>query len=53
MKHTVTLIPGDGIGPEVSEAVQRIIEAAGVSIDWEATAARGELERRGMAHPSA
>jgi isocitrate dehydrogenase (NAD+) len=48
MKHTVTLIPGDGIGPEVSEAVQRIIEAAGVSIDWEATAARGELERRGM-----
>src|SRR5271156_361328 len=48
MKHTVTLIPGDGIGPEVSEAVQRIIEAAGVSIDWEATAARGELERRGV-----
>jgi isocitrate dehydrogenase (NAD+) len=48
MKHKVTLIPGDGIGPEVSEAVQRIIEAAGVSIDWEATAARGELERRGV-----
>src|SRR3984885_10754447 len=48
MKHTVTLIPGDGIGPEVSEAVQRIIEAAGVLIEWEATAARGELERRGV-----
>src|SRR5271154_5195981 len=47
MRHTVTLIPGDGIGPEVSEAVQRIIEAAGVSIQWEATAAHGELGRRG------
>ena len=48
MRHSVTLIPGDGIGPEVTEAVQRIIEAAGVSIEWEATAARGELERRGV-----
>jgi isocitrate dehydrogenase (NAD+) len=48
MKHLVTLIPGDGIGPEVSEAVQKIIEAAGVSIEWEPTAARGELERRGV-----
>jgi isocitrate dehydrogenase (NAD+) len=31
----VTLIPGDGIGPEVSAAVLRIIEAAGVDIEWE------------------
>jgi isocitrate dehydrogenase (NAD+) len=35
MTHTITLIPGDGIGPEVTEAVVRIIAAAGVSIDWE------------------
>ena len=35
MTHTITLIPGDGIGPEVSEAVVRILAAAGVSIDWE------------------
>jgi len=48
MKHTVTLIPGDGIGPEVSEAVQRIIAASGVEIEWEPTAARGDLERRGV-----
>jgi isocitrate dehydrogenase (NAD+) len=48
MKHKVTLIPGDGIGPEVSEAVQKIIAAAGVEIEWEPTAARGELERRGV-----
>ena len=47
MKHTITLIPGDGIGPEVTKAVQEIIEAAGVSIEWEATVARAELERRG------
>src|ERR671934_1884890 len=35
MAHRVTLIPGDGIGPEVSAAVLRIIEAAGVNIEWE------------------
>ena len=35
MTHTITLIPGDGIGPEVTEAVLRILTAAGVSIDWE------------------
>ena len=35
MKHTITLIPGDGIGPEVSGAVVRIIEAAGVDVEWE------------------
>lgn len=35
MKHKVTLISGDGIGPEVSKAVCQIIEAAGVKIDWE------------------
>jgi isocitrate dehydrogenase (NAD+) len=35
MKHTITLIPGDGIGPEVAEATQRVLQAAGVSIEWE------------------
>ncbi|CDM64674.1 isocitrate dehydrogenase (NAD(+)) [Pyrinomonas methylaliphatogenes] len=35
MKHTITLIPGDGIGPEVTSATVRIIEAAGVEIEWE------------------
>jgi isocitrate dehydrogenase (NAD+) len=48
MKHAITLIPGDGIGPEVTKAVQKIIEAAGVEIEWEATATRGDLERRGQ-----
>jgi isocitrate dehydrogenase (NAD+) len=35
MTHTITLIPGDGIGPEVTEAVLRILKASGVSIDWD------------------
>jgi isocitrate dehydrogenase (NAD+) len=35
MTHTITLIPGDGIGPEVTEAVVRILNASGVSIEWD------------------
>src|ERR1700744_3962602 len=37
--HTVTLIPGDGIGPEVTDAVVRILEATGVKFQWERFAA--------------
>jgi len=33
-KHTIVLIPGDGIGPEVSMATKRVIEAAGLSVEW-------------------
>lgn len=33
--RTVTLIPGDGIGPEITEAMRRVVEATGVSIEWE------------------
>ena len=35
MTHTITLIPGDGIGPEVTTAVTRILASAGVDIRWE------------------
>ncbi len=35
MKHTITLIPGDGTGPEVAEAMRRCVEATGVDIEWE------------------
>lgn len=35
MKHTITLLPGDGIGPEVTAAVVAIIESTGVEIEWE------------------
>ncbi|HEX4754226.1 MAG TPA: isocitrate/isopropylmalate dehydrogenase family protein [Candidatus Dormibacteraeota bacterium] len=34
-RHTVTLIPGDGIGYEVSEAARRVIDATGVDIEWD------------------
>src|SRR5271155_816978 len=40
--HKVTLIPGDGIGPEVTDAVVRILEATGVKFDWERFAAGAE-----------
>ena len=33
--HTITLIPGDGVGPEVSNAARRVIDATGVDIEWE------------------
>ncbi|MDQ3633018.1 MAG: isocitrate/isopropylmalate family dehydrogenase, partial [Acidobacteriota bacterium] len=35
MKHTITLIPGDGIGPEIIAATVGVIEATGVEIEWE------------------
>jgi isocitrate dehydrogenase (NAD+) len=35
VKHTITLIPGDGIGPEVSSAVVKILETAGLQVEWE------------------
>ena len=35
MTHPITLIPGDGIGPEVTDAVVRILDVAGVAIAWE------------------
>jgi len=52
MTHTITLIPGDGIGPEVTEAVVRILKATGVSIDWEThMAGVVAFERTGQALP--
>jgi isocitrate dehydrogenase (NAD+) len=52
MTHTITLIPGDGIGPEVTEAVVRILKASGVSIEWEShVAGLVAFERTGQALP--
>ena len=42
IKHKVTLIPGEGIGPEVAAATRRVLEAAGVQIDWEEIAGRSD-----------
>jgi len=40
MRHKVTLIPGEGIGPEVAAATRRVVDATGVQIDWEELEAR-------------
>lgn len=53
MAHTVCLIRGDGIGPEVTEATQRVIEAAGVAIDWiDLPAGKGAVEAYGKVLPA-
>src|SRR2546423_4990123 len=52
MKHRITLIPGDGIGPEVAATVVRIIEASGVEIEWETHYAGAQaLEKFGETLP--
>src|SRR5271167_1727341 len=47
MKHKVTLLPGEGIGPEVSAAVRRVLEASGAQIEWEVLEARAENTDKG------
>ncbi|MGC1491781.1 MAG: isocitrate/isopropylmalate family dehydrogenase, partial [Candidatus Acidiferrum sp.] len=42
MRHKVTLIPGEGIGPEVAAATRAVLDAAGVQIDWEEVEARSD-----------
>lgn len=47
-KFTVTLIPGDGIGPEVCGATVRLLEAAGAPLIWETCTAGAEVFKRGL-----
>ena len=50
--HRITLIPGDGIGPEVASAVVRIIEASGAQIEWEThVAGQQALDKFGVTLP--
>jgi isocitrate dehydrogenase (NAD+) len=52
MKHKITLIPGDGIGPEVTEVMLKVIEAAGIEVEWETiNAGVDALERHGKYLP--
>jgi len=52
VRHTITLIPGDGIGPEVAGAVVKILETAGLDVDWESHLAGVlALERHGATLP--
>lgn len=50
--YKITLIPGDGIGPEVSKAMKRVVEATGVNIEWEEiNAGEGVMEEYGTPLP--
>lgn len=50
--HKITVLPGDGIGPEITEAVKKIIKAAGVEIEWEeVNAGVSVMERYGTPLP--
>jgi len=52
MTHRLTPIPGDGIGPEVTEAALAVLAAAGVDVEWErAEIGAGALEKRGTTLP--
>src|SRR6266702_4450862 len=46
MLHSVTLIPGDGTGPEITEATRRVLEATGVQFEWEVRQAGLEMLAR-------
>ena len=47
MSHVVTLIPGDGVGPEITAAARRVIEATGVAVTWEEAEAGAVVFERG------
>jgi isocitrate dehydrogenase (NAD+) len=52
MTHRVTLIPGDGIGPELAEATRRVLDASGVAFEWEpVVAGEAAIEQYGTPLP--
>lgn len=54
MTHTITLIPGDGIGPEVTHAVVQVVEASGLDVRWETyTAGAAAVAEHGTTLPTA
>ena len=49
----ITLIPGDGIGPEITSAVVKILETAGLDVEWEShLAGESAIEQRGATLPA-
>ncbi len=51
MAHRVTLIPGDGTGPELTEATRRVLEATGVEFDWDVREAGADVMDRYGGNP--
>ena len=51
MAHRVTLIPGDGTGPELAEATRRVLEATGVEFDWDVQDAGSDVMDQNDGNP--
>src|SRR5436305_10209607 len=51
VSHRVTLIPGDGTGPEIAEATRRVLEASGASFDWDVQDAGADVMDRNGGNP--
>ncbi|MCK5567729.1 MAG: isocitrate/isopropylmalate dehydrogenase family protein, partial [Actinomycetia bacterium] len=52
MKYRITLIPGDGTGPEITEATVKVVEATGVDIEWDKVNAGADVyEKEGTVLP--
>jgi isocitrate dehydrogenase (NAD+) len=51
MPHRVVLIPGDGTGPELTEATRRVLEATGVELDWDVREAGADVMEKHGGHP--
>ncbi len=51
MSHRVTLIPGDGTGPEIAEATRRVLDATGVTIDWDVQEAGSDVMEQNGGNP--
>ena len=51
MGHRVVLIPGDGIGPELTEATRRVLEATGVEFEWDVQEAGADVMEQHGGNP--
>src|SRR5437868_3516413 len=51
MAHRVVLIPGDGTGPELTEATRRVLEATGVELEWDVRDAGADVMERHGGNP--
>jgi isocitrate dehydrogenase (NAD+) len=51
LAHRVTLIPGDGTGPEIAEATRRVLEATGIAFDWDVQQAGADVAAQHSGNP--
>ena len=48
MAHSITLVEGDGVGPEVAQAVKRVIDTTNLKINWEICEAGEKVFKKGL-----